>query len=149
MANPGATPIDYTTPVGQFRALVGDTESVALDPPVAGEGDYAWFGDDQIEGLLSVYGDSVKRAAAQANRLIASSQALLLKKWSADDLSVDGAAIAEALRKLAKDLDWQADAEEAGLDFFVLSYPKQCEIHAELSPFIYGVQYGLTPICDC
>lgn len=121
MSNVGNTPPDYTIPLGQVRALIGDFEAVPLTPPVAGQGEYMWFGDEAIQGLLGVYNDDPRRTAAQALRIIAGSQALLLKKWSADDLSVDGPAISEALRKLAGELQAQADKDADTLDIFELA----------------------------
>jgi hypothetical protein len=121
MPNVGNSPPDYTVPLGQTRALMGDFEAVPLVPNVPGQGEYMWFGDEALQGILNVYLDNPRRAAAQALRIIASSQALLLKKWSADDLSVDGAAIATALIKLAAELDAQADLIDSQVDIFVLA----------------------------
>ena len=136
MSNEGVTPVDYTSLVGQVRALIGDTESIALDPPVAGQGEYMWYSDGALTGLLSVYGDNPLKAAAQGLRIVASSQALLLKKWNADDLGVDGAAIAEALRKLAADLDKQASEGIASIDIFEISDVRTDETTAfELFPY--------------
>lgn len=144
MSNQGVSPVDYTTSVGQFRALIGDTDAEGV---TAGVGDYAWYGDEAIEGIVSVYAGNVKRAAAQALRTIASTQALLLKKWSADDLSVDGAAIARELRELARGLDEQAAGEDGMTDIFEMVYFGQNhECHPELSPFTFGKRYGL---CEC
>jgi hypothetical protein len=118
--NVGNTPPDFTIPLGQLRGLIGDFEAIPLVPPVLGQGEYMWFGDDVLQGFLNVYNDNPRRAAAQALRTIASSQALLLKKWSADDLSVDGPAISEALRRLAGELDSQVDNEQSTVDIFEL-----------------------------
>ena len=149
MSNKGVAPPDYMTSVGQFRALIGDTDWVPLVPDEPGFGDYAFYSDDAINGLLAVY-PNVKRAAAQALRTIAATQALLLKKWSTDDLSVDGAAIAEALRKLAAGLDEQADNEDSNIDIFELvPLATQCDFFPELSPFVVGKRYGIAEIDDC
>jgi len=121
MPNVGNFPPDYTIPLGQVRALIGDFEAIPLVPPVLGQGEYLWYGDDALQGILNVYLDNPRRAAAQSLRTIASSQALLLKKWSSDDLSVDGTAISEALRKLAAELDKQADDIDALVDIFELA----------------------------
>lgn len=123
MPNQGVTPPVFTTTVGQVRALLGDTDAIPLDPVVAGQGEYSWFSDDEITAILSLYGDNPKRAASRLLITVAGSQALLLKKWSADDLSVDGAAIAEALRKLAAQLQQEADSGDASADIFLVSYP--------------------------
>lgn len=144
MPNLGISPPDFSTPTGQTRALLGDTDAINV---VAGVGEYVWYGDDALGGLLTVYGGNVRRAAAQALRTVASSQALLLKKWSSDDLSVDGPAIAEALRKLAKDLDDQADTEEANVDIFEIShFPNHGALHPELAAFVAGRRYGIAEI---
>lgn len=119
--NSGVAPPDYSTLVGTFRALIGDTDWVELDPPEAGSGEYDWYSDEHIEGLLAAYSDNVLRAAAQALRTIAVSQALLLKKWSADDLSVDGAAIADQLRRVAQAMDIQAGVADGATDFVIIS----------------------------
>lgn len=149
MPNKGIAPPDYSTAVGQFRALISDTDYVELVPPVTGYGDYAFYSDDAIEGLLAVY-PAVRNAAAQALRTIAASQALLLKKWSTDDLSVDGAAIAEALRKLAKDLDDQESASLASADVFeLIPLARERKIHPELDSFVWGRRYGLAELDDC
>lgn len=120
MPNEGVSPPNYATTTGQFRALVGDTGAINV---ISGIGEYVWFSDEEIGAFLSIYGNNPKRAAARALLTIASSQALLLKKWSSDDLSVDGAAIAEALRKQAKDLQDEAAAGDATMDIFEISYP--------------------------
>jgi hypothetical protein len=121
MPNVGNTPPDYTIPLGQTRALIGDVDATALSPVVPGQGEYMWFGDEELQGILNVYSDNPRRAAAQALRIVASTQALLLKKWSADDLAVDGPAISDALRRLAADLEAQVVREEATLDIFELA----------------------------
>ena len=137
MSNVGNTPPDYTIPLGQVRALIGDFEAVPLSPPVPGQGEYMWFGDEALQGLLNIYGDDPRLTAAQAFRTIASSQALLLKKWSADDLSVDGAAISEALRKIASDLEEQVVRDGSMLDIFEL---------AEIGGSVELTPEGTTPV---
>jgi hypothetical protein len=120
LANAGVAPPNFSTNVGLFRALIGDTDAIDIN---TGVGEYVWFSDEDINAFLTVYSDNVKRAAARALYTVASSQALILKKFRTDDLQVDGAAIAEALRKQANDLMAEADADVAGADFFQISYP--------------------------
>lgn len=144
MPNLGISPPDFSTPTGQMRALLGDTDAINV---TSGVGEYVWFSDNDLGGFLTVYSGSVRRAAAQALRTVASSQALLLKKFSSDDLSVDGPAIAEALRKLAKDLDTQADGDEANVDIFeLIPLATQAKLHPELAPFVFGKRYGIAEI---
>jgi hypothetical protein len=92
---------DPSTPVGMVRLLIADT-----DP------DNALFLDGQIEAFLTAEGDSPKRAAALALDSIAISEALISKKFSTQDLSVDGPAVAKELRAQAASYRAQAQAEE-------------------------------------
>ena len=105
-------PIDYTSPVGQVRLLVGDV----TDPFI--------FQDEQIEAFLAVSGDNIKRAAASALLVIAGNEALLYKYVRTDDLLVDGPKTAAELRQQADDLKEEAAAEEAeDFEHFRLDYP--------------------------
>jgi len=114
MANTGTAPVDFDTDVGKVRLLIGDTvpENVA-----AGEGAYMYFGDDELAAYVTMYGDNVKLAAARCLETIASSQVLLLKVWSSDDLSVSGDKVAESLRKIAQQLREEALQEESSMYF--------------------------------
>lgn len=123
MPNEGITPPDFSGAVGQIRLLLGDTDAVPLNPAVAGMGEYVWFSDAELEAVATIYDGNVRRAAARLLLTIAGSQALLLKKWTTDDLMVDGAAIAEALRKQAATLMDEADTAAATEDIFVIGYP--------------------------
>ena len=136
--NVGIAPPNYASTTGQTRVLLGDTDAENI---TGGSGEYTWFGDDEIAAVVSLYGDSPKRAAARLLNTVAASQALLLKKWSADDLSVDGAAIAEALRKLAKDLNDDAAAGDNSIDIFQISYPGSAA--DDLWPEAFPLDYGL------
>lgn len=118
MANSGESPVDYGTDIGKVRALLGDTEAENV---VAGVGDYMYFGDDEIAAFLTMYGDNVKLAAARCMETIASSQALLLKSWSSDDLTVNGDRIAESLRKIAAQLREEALVDESNEYFNMIS----------------------------
>jgi hypothetical protein len=118
MANEGVAPPNYTTDIGQVRALLGDTSPENI---ISGIGEYMYFGDDEIAAFLTLYGDNVKLAAARCMETIASSQALLLKSWSSDDLTVNGDRIAESLRKIAAQLREEAIADEASEYFNIIS----------------------------
>ena len=54
MANAGIAPLDSTTNIGITRALITDTQFVALNPVVAGQGNYSWFSDVEIASFLAV-----------------------------------------------------------------------------------------------
>ena len=118
MANSGESPVDFSTDIGKVRALLGDTEAENV---VSGEGDYMYFGDDEIAAFLTMYGDNVKLAAARCLETIAASQALLLKSWSSDDLTVNGDRIAESLRKLAAQLREEALLDESSEYFNMIA----------------------------
>lgn len=113
---PSVFPADYTTAIGQVRLLIPD---MAQDE----DGLYL-FEDEQVEGLLALFGGNVKRAAAQAKDTIATDQTLLMKAVRTDDLSVDGPRVGAELRLQAKALRDQAKAEddEAAWDFFQIVY---------------------------
>ena len=118
MANTGVAPPDYTTDVGKVRALLGDTDPTNV---AAGEGTYMYFSDDEIGAFLTMYGDNEKLAAARCLETIAGSQALLLKSWSSDDLTVNGDRIAESLRKIAAQLREEALQDESSEYFNMIA----------------------------
>lgn len=98
--------------IRQFRLLITDPD-----------GDM--FTAEQVTDFLDLAAGNVKRAAARALLVIAASEVLISKKIRTQDLSTDGPAVAEALRKLAKDLLDEADAEdeELGTDFYYIGGP--------------------------
>lgn len=102
--------IDYTSPAGQVRLLIADTDEANL-----------LLNDEQIAAFLRLEGGNVKLAAAQALDAIASSEALISKKiTTVDGASTDGPAVAAELRQRAQALREQAaeglggDDEDAG-----------------------------------
>lgn len=103
---------DVATPTGRVRLLLSDVASPWV------------FSDEEIGALLDLEGQSVKRAAAQAIDTNADNQALASKVLKTKDLSTDGAAVADALRKRAASLraqatDEDADGEDGGYMTFV------------------------------
>lgn len=102
-AGPSIT-VDPTTAIGQVRLLTTDLDEAS---PL--------LTDAQITALLGMEGQSVKRAAAAALETIATSEALVAKKISTQDLSTDGPAVAKELRDRAKTLREQA-ADGDGAD---------------------------------
>lgn len=114
------------TDVDTVRLLIGDVDlSNRL------------FTDDQVQGFLDVEGGSVKRAAAQALDTMASSEVLVSKVIKSQDLSTDGAKVADALRRHAAVLRTQADVADStgssGLP--VWSFP---EADAPIDPHAIG-----------
>lgn len=103
---PDLTPPDYTTAVGQVRLLIPDTEQLGDVPEYI-------FSDPQIAAFLALYSNSIKRAAAQAKLVLATSEALINKVIRTADYTTDGAKLGAELRAQANDLRAEADRDEA------------------------------------
>lgn len=99
------TPPPPTVEQDDVRLLIADTSAANRI-----------FSLRQIAQFLRLNSDNVRRAAAQALDTIAANEALVSKKLKTQDLSTDGPAVAEALRKQAAELRRQADAGEDGTD---------------------------------
>jgi hypothetical protein len=104
-------PPDYATGVGQVRLLIPDTEPL-LDP--SGVHDHAEyiFSDAQIQAFLTLYSNNVKRAAAQAKLVLATSESLINKVIRTADYTTDGAKLGAELRAQAKHLQEEADKDD-------------------------------------
>lgn len=102
---------DTTTAAGMVRLLLNDVDE-----------DTAVFDDDEINAFLTLEGGNVKRAAAQAIDTNADDQALASKVLKTQDLSTDGAKLADSLRARARALREQAASEDddAGFVFEVV-----------------------------
>jgi hypothetical protein len=109
MAN--ITPPDYTTPIGQVRLLIPDTEPLEnLNDP--SESPEYIFSDAQIQAFIVLYSNNVKRAAATAKLTLATSEALINKVIKSYDFSTDGAKLGAELRAQAEQLQKDADKDE-------------------------------------
>ena len=104
-------PPDYATGVGQVRLLIPDTEPL-LDP--SGLHDHAEyiFSDAQVQAFLTLYSNNVKRAAAQAKLVLATSESLINKVIRTADYTTDGAKLGAELRAQAKQLQEEADKDD-------------------------------------
>ena len=109
---PDVTPPDYSTAIGQVRLLIPDTEQLDNLADPSADASYL-FNDSQIQALVSLYASNVKRAAAQAKLILASSEALISKVIKTDDLSTDGAKLGAELRAQAQMLMSEADRDDA------------------------------------
>lgn len=94
--------------ISRVRLLIADLPKDGE----AGCGTGTLLTDVQVEDLLDLSGGNVKRAAARALRTIATSEVLLSKKITQQDLSVDGPAVAAELRAQADALDAEAQRDE-------------------------------------
>lgn len=128
MANPGAFPLDPSSPVGELRLVLGDTQSVPLDPPVTGQQDYTMFSDAELNQFISM-GSGTTGGAAYAYLQLAASAAMEAKNIATDDLRVSTEKRADALRELAKLWFTRADAEAAAEDehFDIVPTGPSCE----------------------
>jgi hypothetical protein len=108
---PDVTPPDYATVIGQIRLLIPDTEQLAnlADPEASAS--YV-FSDAQIQAFASLYSDNVKKAAAQAKLVLATSEALINKVIRTSDYTTDGAKLGAELRAQAKQLRDEAAADD-------------------------------------
>jgi len=108
---PDVTPPDYATVVGQIRLLIPDVEQLEnLADPTA---DAAYiFEDAQIQAFATLYSNNVKRAAAQAKLVLATSEALINKVIRTADYTTDGAKLGAELRAQAKELQAEADRDD-------------------------------------
>lgn len=117
--NRGVWPIDPTTQVGLVRLATGDTDASNI---AAGAGSYAWFSDASITALIGLNSNSPIRTAIYILRLVSMTPALILKKWASADLSVDGAAITQALKVAIDGLEKSIalGEAEANASFFAI-----------------------------
>lgn len=110
--NLGVYPYSPSTPVGLVRLLLGDTDPKQVEQGATGE--YVWYSDAELEALVGIYG-TPKATAIATLRMIAVSQAMLLRKWSSSQLSVDGPALAKTLLDAADALEKSSGAADAAL----------------------------------
>lgn len=108
---PDVYPPDYATVIGQIRLLIPDVEQLEnLADPTA---DAAYlFDDHQVQAFATLYSNNVKRAAAQAKLVLATSEALINKVIRTYDLQTDGAKLGAELRAQAKQLQDEADKDD-------------------------------------
>jgi hypothetical protein len=118
------TPPDYSTSIGQVRLLIPDVEQLDnLDNPSVA--DAYLFNDAQIQAFLSMNKNNVKRSAAQAKLVLATSEALINKVIKSYDFSTDGAKLGAELRAQADQLQKDADRDELydSYDTFTIVHP--------------------------
>lgn len=68
--------------------------------------------DEQLTALLAAHDGNTYRAAAEALRIIATSEVLVSKAIRTQDLQTSGDRVAQQLRLLAQDYDNKADEAE-------------------------------------
>ena len=108
---PDLYPPDYATAIGQVRLLIPDVEQLENPADATAEAAYI-FDDHQIQAFVSLYSNNVKRAAAQAKLVLATSEALINKVIRTADYTTDGAKLGAELRAQAKQLQDEADKDD-------------------------------------
>lgn len=118
---PDVTPPDYTTAIGQVRLLIPDTEQLGNPADLSAAVAYL-FNDSQVQAFLTLYSSNVKRAAAQAKLVLATSESLINKVIKTGDYTTDGAKLGAELRAQAADLRAEADkdSQEDSYDEFTI-----------------------------
>jgi len=108
---PDLYPPDYASVVGQIRLLIPDVEQLEnlADPT---QDDSYIFNDAQLQAFATLYSNNVKRAAAQAKLVLATSEALINKVIRTYDFTTDGAKLGAELRAQAKQLQEEADKDD-------------------------------------
>jgi hypothetical protein len=104
-------PPDYATAVGQVRLLIPDTEQLTDLANAEQHSEYI-FSDAQVQAFLTLYSNNVKRAAAQAKLVLATSESLINKVIRTADYTTDGAKLGAELRAQAKALQEEADKDD-------------------------------------
>jgi hypothetical protein len=111
MPTPDVTPPDYSTTLGQVRLLIPDTEQLLNPANPSATAEYL-FNDSQVTAFLSLYASNVKKAAAQAKLVLATSESLINKVIKTGDYATDGAKLGAELRAQAAELRIEAEKDE-------------------------------------
>lgn len=138
MANLGVYPFAVSSPATStqiFRTLLADDDPTATADPTVGE--YKYLSDNGVLALLGLYSDNPRLAAASQLETIALSEALM-RVWTSDDLSVNGAQTSDALRKLAAQWRSDAAADVDGEQYFDVVERDCWDDRIELAPIWYG-----------
>src|SRR6476620_846079 len=96
---------DVTSDIGKVRLLLNDVATPWV------------FTDAELQALIDLEG-GVKRAAAQAIDTNATNLALATRVLRTQDVNLDGAKLADAMRKHADSLRAQADQADSDEGFF-------------------------------
>lgn len=116
------------TSIDKVRVLIPDTEAVFNGGTL--------FTETEIETYLEIANGSVLRAASYAVYAIATSEAMISKVIKTQDLSTNGAQVAEALHKKAAALAARADKEDDLADAFYFNIIDSYSGHPELTEWI-------------
>jgi hypothetical protein len=114
-------PVDFSSVIGQIRALIPDVEQV--DYSDTGIAEYM-FADAHLRGLYTIApgegSAKIYRAGASALRALAVSEGLIQKVIRTEDLQTDGAKLASALLAGAKQLEDQASSADEDSEIMMI-----------------------------
>lgn len=136
------SPLDPTTPVGQLRLLISDSQ-LRKDPADPSAPAEYYFSDAYLGGFLAMNAGNLKLAAADALLALAVNESLVSKKIRKENLQTDGPAVTNALRLAAHDFRTQGKAdrevEDAGDGTFLI-----VDFEDPVTPFdAYEAQAGV------
>lgn len=131
--NPGQWPVDLSSDVGQFRALVGDLNAEPYDPDEPGHRNFEKFSDAEIEGYIAAGGGSIPRAIGFSYLYLAGQAAVDSRQVKDYDLQVDTTKRAADLRAIAQFWFDRADEDDnaSGVNdiFETFDMTSRCCIH--------------------
>lgn len=110
--NPGVYPVDLTSDIGKFRALVGDLSATPYEPNVPGVGNFTKFSDAEVESYLDQGAGSVARAVGLSYLYLAGQAAIASSEIQDNDLKVSTTKRAADLRAIAQMWFDKADGED-------------------------------------
>lgn len=125
------TPLDWQDPVTTVRGLIPDLEKLINSNRPDDPAEYI-FSDQHLTSLLALNNGRPRLAAADALEILGTSEALILKVITTEDLATDGAkAMAQYLQRARqmRQLDASEVSETEG-DFVVVDFyvePPQLE----------------------
>lgn len=109
---------DPATDVGRIRLLTSDKDE---DNPI--------FMDEELEAFLSINGNDMLLAAADALDALASNEAYVQKVITIMDLSTNGPATAKALREHASSLRERVANQEVVVDIVQMGVNPSSQAH--------------------
>lgn len=140
-------PVDFASPVGQVRGLIPDVELLS-NPNHPDDDDGYLFSDSHLAMLLTVSNNQPLLAAAQACDILGTSETLIAKSITTQDLTTDGPGLMKAflsrgaqLRAEALRLDNQEDFDIVPSLFLWQPFYPQTEESQMLGDPTYGGSY--------
>lgn len=129
-------PLDPSTPVGQLRLLISDSQ-LRADPANPALAASYYFSDAFLTGFLALNSGNLKLAAADALMALATNESMVSKKIRKENLQTDGPAVTNALRLLAQDYRTQGKLDREDADATAGNMVAIVDYDDPISPFDY------------